>query len=212
MCIRDRVKSLDGARGIGQFVVKTEHVNLNYFLSELKYTLSQELVDDTVPKFLERFEGNVIYGAGDENYVNEGLVTMRDQGYFVQSLVPDVKVEYRIITDTNSVPKYFQRRKVRDVDSAYPQATGSGSVVDKEAILTAEAFYAESNVSSAFFEHVCRTVIGPLSSIDVFITSGEWGIFEYCNQFGISGIPAAIVTDLHKEHLLKVIQGALENV
>lgn len=192
------VKSLDGARGVGQFTVDTSRVNLNYFCAELNRLLDGELTPGCVERLLEPFKECVVYGRGGENYENEGLEAMKNQGYFVQSLIANVANEYRVLTNGLGVPEYFQRRTVRDKDSKFPQATGGGALIDAGAILDADKFYIESGVDRDYFERLCEQLIGPISSIDIFSTrDAGWGIFEYCNQFGISGVPDQTAFDLH---------------
>ena len=201
------VKGKDGARGIGQFVINTVYVNLDYFLKRLDSLLKVPYNEGLLNDFIEQFGGHVVYGKGDENKPGEGLESLRDNGYFVQSLVSNINAEYRVLTDKDGKPAYIQRRKVRSEDTEYPQATGSGSVIDRTAIMTVDDFFETGFVHRQFFEDLCAGVVGPVSSIDVFTTSaGGWGVFEYCNQFGVSGVPLDIVAKLHVGYVGQAIE------
>lgn len=201
------VKGKDGARGIGQFVVNTNYVNLDYFLKRLDSLLKVPYNEGLLNDFIEQFGGHVTYGKGDENKPGEGLESLRDNGYFVQSLVINIDAEYRVLTDKDGKPAYIQRRKVRDDESGFPQATGSGSVIDRASIITVTDFFETTRVHREFFEALCSGVVGPVSSVDVFTTAGGgWGIFEYCNQFGISGVPLDVAMRLHFDYVGQAIE------
>lgn len=198
------IKPQDGARGIGQFVIDTKYINLHQFNKTLDKYLVGEHTTEAFQKFLDGFQGHVSYYSRDEDKPGEGLECLKTQGGIVQSFIPNVSAEYRIITGADSKPVYFQRRKVRDEDSAYPQATGGGDVIDVEA--NRDNPFESDPQASKLFEYLCQTVIGPLNSIDLFITGdGHWGIFEFCNQFGVSGIPARIAEDIHAKYMEQVV-------
>lgn len=198
------IKPQDGARGVGQFVVDTTYVNLNQFNKKLDKYLTTTHTDEAFKVFLDGFAGNVAYYSRDEDTPGEGLQCLKEQGGIVQSFIPNVSAEYRIITGADSKPLYFQRRKMRDVESDYPQATGGGDVIDVKA--NRDNPFDQDTDAKKLFEYLCQTVIGPLNSIDLFITGdGHWGIFEYCNQFGVSGIPAAIAEEIHAEFMHDVV-------
>lgn len=213
------VKPKDGARGLGHFVVHAEHVNLDYFLKSLKTLLKsyddKKLADDGVDRFLEQFRGNVQYFTGDEKSKHEGLEALSNQGYFVQSVVPAVSREWRILTDCQGRPVYFQQRRNRDdveaviSDDEYQQATGGGSRVEYNSICTDPGtwFKTHVDVDRQFFTTLCQRIVGPMGSIDLFQTAdGRWGVFEYCNQYGISGVPANMAYNLHYAFLVHVIE------
>lgn len=203
------IKPQDGARGIGQFVIDTKYINLHQFNKSLDKYLAGEHTTEAFQKFLDGFEGHVSYYSRDEEKPGEGLECLKTQGGIVQSFVPDVSAEYRIITGADSKPVYFQRRKVRDEESAYPQATGGGDVIDVQA--NRDNPFDSDPQASKLFDYLCQKVIGPLNSIDLFITNdGHWGIFEFCNQFGVSGIPAAVAEDIHANFMKQVVADFIE--
>lgn len=198
------IKPQDGARGIGQFVVDTSHVNLHQFNKKLDKYLTTDHSDEAFKKFLDGFNDHVTYYSRDEDTPGEGLQCLKTQGGIVQSFIPNVSAEYRVITGADSRPVYFQRRQMRDVESAYPQATGGGDVIDVSA--NRDNPFDTDMQAKKLFDYLCQTVIGPLNSIDLFITNdGHWGIFEYCNQFGVSGIPAAVAEKIHADFMLNIV-------
>lgn len=203
------VKPQDGARGVGHFVVDTKFVNLFQFSKKLDKYLEEEYAELTFKNFLKGFAGHVSYYSRDENMVGEGLLCLKTQGAIVQSLIPNVSAEYRIITGADGKPVYHQRRQVRDPDSDYPQATGGGDVIDVQA--NREDPFSSDTEAHKLFVYLCQNVIGPMNSIDLFITTdGHWGIFEYCNQFGVSGIPADVAERIHSDYMRTVVEKFLK--
>lgn len=203
------IKPQDGARGIGHFVIDTKYINLHQFNKKLDKYLEGEYTTEAFQKFLGGFEGHVSYYSRDEDMVNEGLLCLKTQGGIVQSLIPNVSAEYRVITGADGKPVYYQRRKVRDVDSDYPQATGGGDVIDVKA--NRDDPFTTAPEADKLFVYLCQNVIGPMNSIDLFITTdGHWGIFEYSNQFGVSGIPTEVAERIHAEYMRTVVEKFLK--
>lgn len=210
------IKPLNGARGIGHFTVDTSKVNINTALRAIS-----EAGDNTkvsILKALEEFAGAVEPHWGSENFEGEGVNMLKTDGVLMQSLIPGVVAEYRVITDHTGTPVYFQKRKIKDPDSRLPQATGGGSLinVDIESCkvnpfvnkrINNSVISGEISEAGKLFDFLCKNVIGPLNSIDLFFTDNGWGIFEYCNQFGITGIPNSVARELH----LNFIQSLVDN-
>lgn len=208
------IKPRDGARGIGQFLVDLGFINLQHFIMNLRdyITSVREKRENTCTfdEFMAQWQGKVSYHVGTERSQDEGLFALLDQGMVVQSLVPNVVSEWRIITGHDGEPVYCQRRTIRDRDSALPQATGAGDLVDSESIYDWEKVFVNDDQRRCFL-HLCKNVIGPMNSLDLFVTeNGDWGIFEYCNQFGVAGIPATIAYNLHHTFILKTVQAYLK--
>jgi len=209
-CSTDRmvVKPGDGARGIGQFTVSTQNVNMDYFLKQLNKLVEGEHTQEKLDEFLSQFNGNVKYHTGSENFPLEGLGALKEDEIVVQEVIENIVKEYRVITDKNSRPAYWQERR-RPVGQNFPQATGGGAIIDHNALIMLVDI--PSCINVALLEHLCRNVIGPLSSIDLFVTGdGSWGIFEYCNQFGISGVPQDVAFNLHAEFMQDIVDIYIE--
>jgi hypothetical protein len=198
------IKPADGARGIGQFLVDVENVSLRSFFSEMKKTMIIPNVHDkeTLDKFIATFGGYVTYHSRNENHEGEGIASMFSQGAVVQSVIPNVEHEFRLITNSRGLVDYVQKRNIVNVEHGFPQAVGSGTVnVASEKSLDIGDILNEPAV--AMLDSITSTAIGPLNSIDLFLTDdGEWGIFEYCNQFGITGVPDSECIRLHSEFLV----------
>lgn len=198
------VKPMDGARGVGQFVIDLTYVNLSQFNKVITRYLASEPCDVKFKALIDSFEGHVQYYSRDEEHEGEGLQALKEQGAVVQSFIPNVVAEYRVITGINGEPVYYQRRKLRDPDSEYPQATGGGNLIH---MVPEEPHpFADLDNQHDLFKYLCNYIIGPLSSIDLFFTEdGQWGIFEFCNQFGVTGIPATTAEQIHADFLKSVV-------
>lgn len=197
------VKPMDGARGIGQFLVDVEHVSLRVFFNEMRMSIIKpEIKDKTgVEKVLEAFKGYVTYHSRNENYEDEGIKMLLTQGAVVQSVIHEVEREFRLITDYKGLVGYAQERNIVNVEHGFPQAVGSGTVdTNDRHALAIDDILDES--AMAMLDSITSTAIGPMNSIDLFLTSdGEWGIFEFCNQFGITGIPDEPLIEMHRKFL-----------
>jgi hypothetical protein len=198
------IKPNDGARGIGQFLVDTDKIPFAVMIEALdKYikgmSTSKELFEE-----LNKYDPDMAYSTRGEHHVDEGLSGLKTQGYSIQSFVDNIESEYRIITGAQSEIAYVQKRNVYNADG-FPQASGSNT----NSILGEDIVSIESVLSSKQIHDLsalARDVIGPLSSLDLFVTKDKkWGVFEYCNQFGIKGVPANTVANLHKQFISNII-------
>ncbi len=199
------IKPRDGARGIGQYLVDPTKVPLNKVVGNI-----DALIEGTLdhPSFVQKMKSlgeGVIYSSGKEKYEGEGLDCLQGQGYLVQSYVENITAEYRLLTDHFGDIAYCQKRSIRNDSSGYPQATGSESdsvsgddIVDIVEVLNARDL--------STLRRMVKELIGPLSSIDLFVDDGfGWGVFEFCNQFGMVGVPYQRAFMLHKDYLHSLI-------
>lgn len=196
------VKPMDGARGVGQFLVDLNFTTLFQFQAQLSKYVGTEHTEERFKAFLDSFEGAVTYHSIDENFPGEGLQGLKEQGAIIQSYIPNVISEYRVITDHSGDPCYYQRRNIRDKESVYPQATGGGNLIYRGDSVTSPL----PPAADLLFKTLCRTAIGPMNSIDLFLTETGWGIFEHCNQFGVTGIPAEISEKIHADFLADIVR------
>ena len=200
------VKPVDGARGIGQFMVKLDKIPFVVFVETLDRYRLEKITEEQFWLGLNKFSGCYVYSTAGEHYENEGLASLKNQGYMVQGFVKDVCSEYRLLTDLDGKIAYCQMRGIRDKDqSEFPQATGS----DTNSIEGSDIVPIEEVVNKRTLRDlnaVASKVVGPLSSIDLFLTEDDrWGIFEYCNQFGIKGVPMETTFKLHYDFVERLI-------
>lgn len=201
------VKPCDGARGIGQFLVDTTKIPLIVFVEALDLYREDRLSKEAFFAELDKYPEAYKYAVAGEKSEDEGLKALRSQDFVIQSFVDNVVAEYRLITDHNGDITYCQQRTIRKTDTGFSQATGSesNSLLASDVVPITDVLNKQSHKD---LNQLGREVIGPLSSIDLFVTEdGKWGIFEYCNQFGIKGIPYPITLDLHKRFIEKLITG-----
>lgn len=202
------VKPADGARGIGQFLLKLDKIPFVVFIDTLDRYRTSKITEEQFWLALNKFPGCYVYSTAGEHREHEGLVALKQQGYVVQSFVKDVCTEYRLLTDLDGKIAYCQVRGIRDKgQSEFPQATGSETnSIEGDDIVPIEEVLSKRTLKD--LNAIASNVVGPLSSIDLFLTEdGRWGIFEYCNQFGIKGVPMETTYKLHYDFVERLIKG-----
>ena len=203
------VKPLDGARGIGQLLIDPDKIPLTAVVDVLDgLKTGRTQLADVLPE-LHKYDPTFKYATSAEKFENEGLTAIQSQGFCIQDYVPKIKLEYRLLTGQDGEIAYCQRRSIRDKDNTgLAQATGSETNSAKgNDICAINDVLGGSDLKG--LRELVQTVIGPLSSVDLFITEDEqWGIFEYCNQFGMKGVPIGLAQALHAELLLSLIKKA----
>lgn len=197
------IKPIHGARGIGQFVIDTSKVPFKT-IHELifKFTENKLEIDELFQK-LEPWKDCYIYSKGTEHHEYEGLYLLKN-GYMVQEYIDKVNSEYRVITDYKGDIAYCQKRSIVEKSPGYPQAIGSEIITsERDDIVDFSEEFSNSLVMSNFI----KEVVGPMNSVDLFVTEdGKWGIFEHCNQFGMSGVPNEIAFKLHKDFISNMMK------
>lgn len=203
------VKPLDGARGIGQFLIDPEKLPLAVVVDALDGLIRDRVAMEDVLPTLRKFDPTLKYATAGEKDDNEGLVAIKSQGFCIQDYVPNIKLEYRLLTGQDGEIAYCQRRDIRNKSTeGFAQATDSeaNSAKGSDIVSIRDVL---SGADLEGLQELVQTVIGPLSSVDLFITEDEqWGIFEYCNQFGMKGVPIGLAQTLHSELLLNLIKRA----
>lgn len=199
------IKPKDGARGIGQYLVDADKVPLAQIMDALDRYVCGRIEREELLKRLEKYGDNLVYSTAGENWDGEGLSCLREQGYVIQSYVEGIEAEYRLLTGAHGEIVYCQRRTIRDTGTGYAQATGSDTdslkgedIVDISTVLKPAALQA--------LQMLLMEVVGPVSSVDLFVKNpSEWGIFEYCNQFGMKGVPYDIALGIHVDYLRAIV-------
>lgn len=197
------IKPLDGARGIGQFLVKQPSYALLKIVDAICAMRQGRLKEEEVIESLDKYSDGFTYATSGERQPHEGMTALKIDGMCIQEFIPDISHEYRLITDADCKIVYCQNRKIKvDAIEDFPQAIGSAGTIDDEVPI--EKVVKESAVEA--IEYLAKNVVGPCSSIDMFVTkNGEWGFFEYCNQFGIVGVRTKVVKGVCEGLILKAI-------
>lgn len=225
------IKPLHGARGIGQiFFSKERTFSLVSFMKEFKAQRNPRQVYSLIQDYKIRHGAdNIRFELGDkkhnacitsdasvdndvlEDYQHNQNEIENDEGlkllleaFYIQEYVP-VHVEFRLLTDHDGDIAYVQQRDL--VTRHFPQATGSnGDEFNNQHAM--DKFWLKGCLGKeySFLEKLAKKVVGPLNSLDVFVTvDGQWGVFEYCNQFGIEGVPKPFAYKLHEEFIKNFI-------
>ena len=189
------IKCNDGARGIGQILVKD-----NIPLSELLNAIND--CEMTTEKLLQQFP-SIIYNTEGENYANEGLNMLRQQGFHAVEYIPNIVSEYRFTIINNNLC-YPVKRFVKTT-SDYKQVTGAPAVRDSTI-----SEFGNVNELKPFMEEI-NAVISQLNikfgSCDIFVMDdGRWGLFEFCNQFGTSAYDPEDMIEIHQDFIISQIK------
>jgi hypothetical protein len=177
------VKPEDGARGLCHFVVDFDKVSVGPFLRDLYGKTS-------IADMAEKYAPHAHLSHG-QAWDDEESQKVKEEGNFTfQRYVDNIKTEVRILTNhVSDIGFACVRSRIGDV---YKQATSATPLLEnieqiyKNDLL--EMFGDEQELQ--VFEKLLEEVIGPMQSVDLFFTEdGRWGICEYCNQYGIAGVP-----------------------
>lgn len=198
------VKPTDGARGIGQIVADMDKVTPAALMILIKSADDKENFLSNIEALAPHVEYHIGHGE-----LEEGLTSLVEQGFFVQQQVPDVSEEFRLILDKDStVAMSFKRKRdLKPLDPErnafeYKQATGV-TYFREETKPCGE--YALS-IHREEIEMLLKELNIPLNSVDLFFTSsGKWGIFEYCPQFGTEGIDQQIMEPFLRQQIEKLL-------
>lgn len=176
------VKPEDGARGVCHMVVDFDKVSVGAFLRDL-YTKDVKLVD-----MHEKYKDHIKIGHGHA-WDDAEAQKVKEEGQFTfQRYVENINQEVRILTDHLGNIGFACLRDRSGDD--YKQATGVTHLVEQQRLVDEDFLKKWINVDFDIFKELLRDVVGPMSSVDLFITNdGKWGICEFCNQYGIVGVP-----------------------
>lgn len=181
------VKPEDGARGVCHMVVDFDKVSVGAFLRDL-YTKDVKLAT-----MHEKYKDHIVVGNGHA-WDKEEAEKIKEEGDFTfQRYVDNINTEIRILTDYKGDIGFACLRE-RSGDE-YKQATGVTHLIDKQQVVDEGFLKKWIHEDYDIFKTLLKEVVGPMSSVDLFITNdGKWGICEYCNQYGIVGVPREYYT------------------
>lgn len=177
------IKPEDGARGLCHFVVDFDKVSVGPFLRDL-YGAT------TIADMAEKYAPHAHLSHG-QAWDDEESQKVKEEGNFTfQRYVENIKAEVRILTNHVSDVGFACVRS--RVGEEYKQATSATTMLDHiEELNDLELLSMFGDVGERdVFLKLLEEVIGPMQSVDLFFTEdGRWGICEYCNQYGIAGVP-----------------------
>jgi len=193
------IKPMHGARSIGQFIVDGTKHCVETFCSRQRDRLVKIRQGDRkvlYDELLAELTGDGIsFNRGRERDGGvEGLDCLDNQGICIQQYVPDIAAEYRLLTGYNGEIRYvYKRQRVEEVEGyAYADAAAEEERVELTDIKL-------NKRQLALLSKLAATVIGPMSSIDLFVTrNGNFGIFEFCVQFGTEYYDPIELRDYHE--------------
>lgn len=209
------IKTMDGARGIGQLLVKeTEGISIHAGISKVLSILAKEIPLNQKRNQLIRLIGlhqnQYTFILGNEQKEHEGIDGMIEEGVLIQPCLSNIIAEYRVLTNSDSKVAYIQQRYRKsiykeegDTVPIYQQATGSvpldGFQIDLPHLPYVEQFIERMGI--------------PMHSIDLgLLADGRIVIFEYQPQYAYQGVSIELVYDLHYHFLRKVVKNYKESL
>lgn len=197
------IKPANGARGIGQFVLNGRDL--------AKWTTAHRRYQDNyfkVEEFLDEVKGYSTHYPGKEIYENESIETLKHDPLFIQKKLDNIKAEFRVITGSKGNLEYIQYRE--RIGDKYKQATGSNSNGNDVVYDDLYGWHPENSdyLNNKLFAAMAKVAefIGPYQSIDFGVTNkNKLVVFEYCNQFGLDGVPYKIAKKIHLDAIKQLI-------
>lgn len=177
------IKPEDGARGLCHFVVDFDQVSVGPFLRDL-YGKTK------IAAIAEKYAPHAHLSHG-QSWDDKESQKVKDEGKFTfQRYVDNIATEVRILTNHVSDIGFACIRS--RIGEDYKQATSATPILEDilsiDNNVLAEMF--GNPEEYAVFCQLLEEVIGPMQSVDLFFTEdGRWGVCEYCNQYGIAGVP-----------------------
>lgn len=119
-----------------------------------------------------------------ETNSREGIESLKSQGFMAHRFIPDITGEWRILVLPDCTIYVCPRG--RKGAEGFLQATGVPPIYNETSTGRLTPIQ-ESDISHIAGElSAIITNIGfEFGSMDLFTTANGWGIFEYCNQFGV---------------------------
>lgn len=180
------VKKNDGARGLGQAVVKNK--DIHRFITEM-------VIGDGVPSVdsdYYKLGGDIV----DDKSLMESIKFNKDDVLFMVKV--DIEEEFRVVFNCLGEYDIVQRKINNQADW---QANGGGTVIGG----TKRDYILEYMQSCGIIDFIESTGL-PFGSIDLFIDAyGAMGIFEYCPQFGYKSHNVDNIAKLVKRGMLHKI-------
>lgn len=195
------IKPEDGARGVSQILVDFDEVSVSSFLKDLYGPCTwAELKELYITPAVVFSDGAFVNADENENNKKDGRFTF-------QAFVPNIEFEVRILTNHNADIGFICHR-TREGEE-YKQATGVARKAVEMWTSTKDEEWLSDRMGPGqldVFKEFLKDVVGPMQSVDLFITeTSKWGVLEYCNQYGIAGVPPDYYTSSVKAFAEKLV-------
>lgn len=209
------IKPGDGARGMGHVVAKVGEGGV--LPAALALLMNHAGNPSSFLEQSDKLAPHVEVHLGHAD-IAEGLSAMSSQGAVVQRMVEDVEMEFRVITSFDCTEtRWFKRQrdnvplKTDQNKFGYKQATGVALTPDGVIQMTPEEVVKIFPDALQVGKIAQQLGIG-LNSMDVFVTkSGNWGIFEYCPQWGAVGMDPTMLRTFMKQQVVAMLDQQEEN-
>lgn len=189
------IKHIHGARGIGQVMFDSRKIPVEVILKTLAAG-----TPEAITKLKEKYPDIAI--PTTRQFHQTEAASLLSEDVFLQEVIHNVHSEYRVLLRPDG--KHWVYSRSRKPQDGFIQACGVFDeycqsndywIIDEEGSPTSKV---ADGVVKMFAE------LGlDFGSADLFIdSSGKWGIFEYCNQFGTAGYDRGAMERYHTEYVL----------
>lgn len=194
-------KSPNGARSMGMIVIDFNKIGYVKAMTKLKGIIeaAHDRDEEAMLKVANHPAFEIIKGT--QNHDKEYLQYIAEIN-MIQEVVEDVIEEYRILTNHHGEIIWAQPRERKG--NGFLTASGADGSVD---IIYSPGPFMENNpLIYKQLTDLIKTCRLNMNSLDLFINKdGNWGLFEFSNQWGIAGVNPEFAIDMQA----KAIHGYL---
>lgn len=205
------IKALHGARGICQLLVSdVAKINKATLLNEFQKVMSEfndlpittinaEEYNEAFRQHLKaKFPYNALWAGLEQGDFANANSMMCPAHYFMQEYRSNILKEYRVLVGMDKELYCFERGL--RTDRPFAQATGTNKSIYTKSIPALSEQLEQELVD------FLTTVIPGMNSVDLVLFETpagiQYGVFEYCNQFGMDVDDPAIFKKLHSDFIL----------
>lgn len=178
------IKPNYGARGLGQVFLKSSRQLLTRNAGELYKTMNDIVLGDGQ---VCTIDGLSVVG---ERSAGESISTFKENGVFIQEYIKNIHREYRLLVTPDEYALVERERRPSAPGSTYLQATGCFTSGHSRLNVWYRADVDRGDQAPYKKQMQLINDLGiEFGSVDLFETAdGNWGIFEWSNEFGTEGI------------------------
>lgn len=186
-------KPINGARSMATVVIDTEQINPVLFLRKLGQCETAEAVE----QYIASLDGSVAFSRGISTDPNEYITLLREQSFQLSEYVFGIQLECRVILDKSCRPTLTEIRHRGShvigkplLDVEFLQPTEESGNVSNQFLLPLPYQKYDEEIREVLKE------LPPLSSVDLFFTDKDWGIFEFSPEWSTLDFEIGQIKDL----------------
>lgn len=208
-----------GARGIGTVVLDPAKTSINGVWSTICSILNIqdnaswtiEEANNNLSWALRELPGSPVWASDGDKTLFEGAKRLTETTMVVQTYIPDVVREFRVIIGGNNKPVYFveRDRKLHDNIKSNPVTFATIDNVGMENSFSSERMLDLPSYVMEEFQLLLDKRDFSMYGFDLFITKkGHWGVFEFSPEFCVQDVPNDLCFREGKIFIERVIKKA----